>query len=243
MKALLFILISLSCLFQSCKELYSKEPINDGVYILADISDSFPEVSKFSVEQIKPLLTLNMNSMCGATVWVASVSDLRYTASHRISLENTNQLSENEFDRKTSIDSFYARINNRIKEIQGLKADGTNGTHLFFSLSNSLQNLASCTSCTSKTLIVLSDLREYSNLFNTYDSIELNMFQTNPKEMEELIDYHYHIPSLKGINIYLIHEPISKADDDAFHLLSNFLKTFLEKKGAKVTISSHLQSI
>ena len=63
-----------------------------------------------------------------------------------------------------------------------------------------------------------------------------------PETIETIFEKKAVLPSLVGIEVYLIYQPTTAENDATYRVVSEFYKTLLESKGATVNISANLSN-
>jgi hypothetical protein len=236
MKALILLFITLVCL-SSC----DNNKHYDCIYTIIDQSDSFAEVSHLTSSKLQSFLSLSKEPLHGATFWLAQATNYIYNPTQCVSVAETDRWSVNEFERKDTITAFYKQMDTLVESMKKQNKDGTDGSHVFFAMAQGVKALIECSECTNRTLIMTGDLKENSTLLNCYDEVQLKNIHTNPSRYMQLLDSSLMLPSLHGVKVCIIHEPLTEKDDADFHLLSQFVKSYLQKHGATVIVSSTFQ--
>ncbi len=238
MKSLIIYIFS-TVLFSACSST-DKKQVNQCLFILPDITDTLFAIDALSENTIcKGLSVTTDNPNAGATVHFIPITNMRYTKDNAVIIPCDIE-QDNEWERKLAIDSFKRLIQLQCDSVK-THHKGINGSAIFENLEYVLQRASECKGYNSLDIKVLSDLRQFSPLCNTYDTNKLSEFMIAPTLCGDWFDNTYYIPvSLKGITIWFIHQSKTVSEDHAFHIISTFLKFYLEDKGAKVFIQTTL---
>lgn len=235
-KRISFFLLLLTCI--ACSR--SILPKHACVTEVGDVTDSLLEVLQFNAEHITPLIPVinNDESMYdGATVRLTTLADVRMTDTRVIRIPAQNRDEGNDLDRKKAVQVFS---DNLLKEVEHIKQlpIGKSRSSVFEKLAFELDALMECTECTHRTMVVASDLHQFSGTVNTYDSLLIEKFVTYPECLDSILN-KYHFPeTMQGVVIYLVHQSSSPQDDKVFYVIATGLKRLCEAKGAQVHITS-----
>ena len=238
MKTLL-LLLALTQLLLGCGD--SEKKPTDYLFIGIDLSDSFPMVNELNSAHIMKLLRVSKDSLYhGAIIDVAGISHLRYNRGYRATIEATCEQDANDIDRIGKLTTLSSEIDSFLNILRTTRE--TQGSHVFHAVISALNGLSAYPSCDFKRVIFLSDLRENSPVFNSYKAQELAVLKNHPEKIIALLEKHYPLThSLNGVEVIFAHQPVSESEDEAFHLMSSVLKSYLSSKGASVRITQSLQ--
>lgn len=238
MKNLILILFFLvTCIIPSCKTVTSNRE-TDCVTILLDVTDSFPDIVSVNAKSILPVLRLSHDSLFGARVTIIPITNFRFNYSKTFSIPSENFMEHNEFDRKEVINEFKRNLDSGLTSFNK-KVPGTEGSYIFFAIANALNDLTDCKECDTKKLILFTDCRENTKVFNSYDKESIKFIQQYPEKISALLDRNWPIlKPLEGVQIFIEHHPTSQTEDDIFYIMSSFMKSYYEAKGAIVTLNS-----
>lgn len=193
-------------------------------------------VDRVTANDVTPMLSVfNGSPLSGASVEVSLITDLVHSPTFRVHIAPEDRYQSNDLTRKVAVDRFRHSIDS-IFNLAKVAPSGRERSEIFKAISNALQKLSESPG-TSKTLIVVSDLHENSERLKSYKPEALEEFQHNPDLIKSLVPVK---KSLKGIDIYLIHQPVSLGDDKIFTIISEALKSYLESNGATVHIATSL---
>lgn len=222
---------------QSCKTVTENRE-TDCVTVLMDVTDSFSDVANINANNILPVFRISHDSLFGARVTIAPITNLRFNQNKTVYIPSENMIGLNEFDRKEAIKAFKKDLDFGLG-VYNKKVVGTDGSYIFFAIANALNDLTGCKECDTKTLIIYSDCREKSKLFDSYNKESVKFMQKYPEKVSAVIDKNWPIQkSLEGVRIFIEHHPTSTTEDDLFYLMSGFMQSYYESKGAKVSINN-----
>lgn len=217
--------LTISCVISSiaCNG-FLTEPKGNTVGILVDLSDTFKQVNDLSIEELKPIFTINKNPYAPAKCILATITSLRYTETQKFSISGEREFESNIIERKRNIDTFYSQIEQTLKLLKS-GTIGSNGSFVCYALSKMLLEISNCNDCQGKKVIVFSDLMEHT-AFSVYDKKQYALLKTNPETVRQILDREYPLPPLGGIEIVFVHRPTNKGEDENFHTVSQFFKWY-----------------
>ena len=174
----------------------------------------------------------------GGAFRFSNVTDVSYNQIKEVSLEPANELFANEFTREKQVGRFKDSIAKIVADAGG-DSVGKEYSSIYLPIANELIHLAESTA-SRKILVIYSDLMENDIDISLYAKDQLQLFETNSEILKERFEKQKLLPSLTGIEVYIIFQPKDKEDDREFQIVSGFYKKMLEEKGAKVIISANL---
>lgn len=237
MKKSFYLLIVFS-LFSCHQDNENLKPIFVGLII--DRTDTFSEVRNFNTRSIFQIMNLEKEPNVAVDFVVASISNSRYNLEYRNSLEQApGILSGNELDRIESIDTFKAKVEKDIDRILS-EPIGLNGSYVFYALSQMINKASKTNPTGEKTILVLSDLADFTVGFNGLKETALQSYKSNPEKFNAYLDKEYPIDRTQNMKIIFVHVVTSKQDDNRFFILSSLLRNHLESKGIQVQTCSNL---
>jgi hypothetical protein len=237
---LLAFIISLSA-FACNKTEEEYIPNGDCLTILLDRTDEFQAPKTIKLKDFLPLLKVTSSDpTASANVRLAPITNIRFEKTYFVGIPQTDEYSMNELERKILIDTMKEQVQAYLNVIKNTPV-GMDRSSIFEQIALELNSLATCYAGNRKRMVILSDLHENTNWFNTYRPNQLDIFIGNQKCFNEKMDSNCPIRySIKGIVINLVHQPQSVLEDDRFYKISELLKTYYENKGAIVHVASTL---
>lgn len=206
------------------------------VVLFIDKTDVQKEPIK--VEDITPILGLDKSIWKHNKIRFQTLSNYEYTNVKEIELPYTFFLFSNPKKRKKEIIIFTANIDSTLKEIY--KADsGKARSSIYEPLVRTANTLAQ-SKASKKVMIVESDLQENTNTFSIYRESDYIQLQKHPEQVAERLETLLPLNDVQGIDIYLIYQPKSDADNERFILMAHLFTRIFEAKGAHVHIGSNL---
>jgi hypothetical protein len=227
------LLLTLLCLCGAACSRQEESASIDTIVILYDKTDPLNQYAITSDGTKKQLAINHEETLAGANVKIAVLTDLIYNPTFTASIPSEVEDESNALRRKKAIAQFNRSLDSIFTLAKQIKS-GREHSAIFTPLSKALNELA--ISKGRRQLVLLSDCQENSELFNVYKSNISELKKADKMASVIPIDH-----SLTGVVIYLIHLPISTADDRRFNQISEMLKTYLEGKGATVFIQTSLQ--
>lgn len=232
--ATVLLMVSAGCHFNR------KSPIHHCTTVVLDFSDEHLLTRRVTAGYLMRRSGLDENLFVGMDMNIRIITDLKHPESYSLSLPSAEEWESNELDRRHEVQDWVFGGDSLLRIVQSRNGE-TNGSEVFHHILTSLADIAACTTCTHRELLVFSDLRERSPLLNTYRPQQLDRIRQHPEEIGQLLGKHYpDLPPLNGITVTFIHQSRDKQEDEAFNVIAAFLKSYLEQRGASVTIQSHL---
>lgn len=169
---------------------------------------------------------------------LVSLSDVDLNRGYEASIKPGCSYTSNVYERKKEMANFSLELDSATGKLLS-EPIGRPSSSLYIPLANELSRLAE-SHAKKKTLIVFSDLLEESYLFSFGSPKTLQMLKENPDNVSAMLEKEAPLPSLKGVEIYVIFQPVNSAESNVFHIVSGFYQRLLESKGARVNISANL---
>ena len=174
----------------------------------------------------------------GALVSIGIITDKRYNKAYDFILEPDNNIFNGTHRRKKLWKHLIDTIDNAIENIRK-EPTGIERSAIFESAASELNKLRSCQDCKTLTLLIASDMRQFSHFFNSYDPAFLSRCKANQVFFDSLLDSNCPIEgSLKGVSVVIVHQPQSIKEDEAFYHISQLYTSYLKQKGASITIKT-----
>ena len=214
----------------------SSVPQTTEVVVLRDVTEK--NLLEPNPDEILGLFDLTNNAYSGAHFRFANISNVSYNVEQQVKIEATGKWLSNELDRQKEIEDFQ----NGVKKILAdAKSDSIGRSHssVYLPIARELIRLSQSKSgrCI---LIIYSDLMENTADISFYDKKTFNLLQSNSQILKNIFEKEEPLPSLEGIGVYFIFQPTTEENDTAYRVVSEFYKTLLEDKGAKVSIRTNL---
>lgn len=227
-------IMMMSVLFTCC--INNDKRKADCVHVLWDKTDTALH-DTIKADQLYDFLPVTSTEpLRGAFVRFSLVTQLKHTPSYTASIPAVDALSSNEIERKKDIQEFKDEIETHIRTCKQAPV-GYEYSEIFSAIKASIESLAVCADCTGRrVLVVLSDLHQNTPAWSVFDTVKWNALLKNPELIDSLVPVS---GSLKGIELYLVHQPGNITDDTLFDGMSQVFN-HLEKKGIKVHIVSSL---
>ncbi len=191
-------------------------------------------------DEIFPLFDLTSSPNHGAIFRFADISDVSYNQTKQVKITATGKWLSNEFDRQKEIDAFLKSAATICRESQN-DTLGKDRSSVYLPVARELIRLSQSAS-QRRILIVYSDLMENGTAISFYHSKEMKRLQSNPETIKKNLEEMAALPRLDGIEVLFIYQPITAQDDATYRVVSEFYKTMLQDKGARVTIEANLQN-
>lgn len=210
--------------------------LGNEVVLFIDKTDVQKEQLK--VDDIFSLLDMNKHMWQRNKIALQTLSNFEYNNIQEKELPFAFFLLSNPKKRKKEIGQFKTALDTALQSIYAIDSGRTRSS-IYEPVVRTLNELSK-SKAHSRILIVQSDLQENTQTFSVYRESDYVVLQ---KHREQIIGRFTKILSLQdihGIEVYLIYQPKSDADNDRFILMANLFKEILEQKGAVVHIGSNI---
>ena len=212
-------------------------PTSTEINVLRDVTEKM--IAQPNATEIFGLYNLSGdNKWNGAEFNFSNVTDVSYNTSSVEKIDAANEWLSNEIDRNKEIRKFQDSVSEIITS--GLKDTiGRNHSSIYLTVAHQLIHLSK-SKAQKKILVNYSDLMENELNFSFYNQKEFSLLQSNPDSVKKLFESWQPLPSLPGIEVYLIYQPANAESDSQYKLVSDFYRKILEEKGAIVHVSANL---
>lgn len=189
-------------------------------------------------ETIKQAAEVKNELWSGYLVHLVTLSDVDLNKVYEVKIEPEFRFTANEYARKKKMENFRQELDTAIDKLLSEPA-GRPSSSLYVPVMGTLERL-SASKAKNKRLVVFSDLLEESSLVKFDEKKTLTLLRQKPDSIAAILEKEAPVPSLNGIEIYMIYEPVNSTDSDQHRIISNFYKKIFEQKGAKVFIGANL---
>lgn len=214
-----------------------KLPPTTHVVVLRDVTDSF-------AVQPKPDVLLSLFALSegerwnGAWVELADITDVSYNAVSSTYVVPANKWLSNELQRDKEIDRFKQHVTTLV-DAEREDTTGRPYSSVYLAMAQQLVRLYEDWT-EKRVLVVYSDLMENTPSVSFYDTRVLASLNERPDKVVQAWEAVLPLPTLAGIDVYLIYQPVDAADDARYQVVSGFYKKMLEAKGATVQVAANL---
>lgn len=233
MKTIIFIFLLPALLCGGCGEDPHNTVGTTAVWVLHDISDTM--LRPPTPTDINALLKPTTNIWSGMEVYSRVINDKSINPMHRYVLPPADRLLENEDFRRAKVNRFTKMVSDSLGSLSPHGIILYKKSIILESISSTIQNIRA-NHASSKHLIVYSDLRE-NHYLNFYEAETLKAIEQSPEKVAEIIETHYPLPDMAGINIWLVYQPKDYHDNNTYMLIAHFLEKLFTAKGASVHIT------
>lgn len=195
-------------------------------------------------EQTKPewdkiFKTFNLQEDIWQSICVShfTISDVHLTKIGKAYLPTENHLS-NEINRRSHINAFNADCHNLATQIDTISS-GKNFSSVYLPIALQLNSLSK-SQAINRVAYLYSDLKENTPKLSLYNPATFKRLRAHPEELIEYFNTLCPLEDLKGVTVYLLHDPKDINDDTDYLFISGIYKTMLENAGATVIIQSGL---
>jgi hypothetical protein len=220
------------------------KPTTTEISVLWDVTDT--SIGKPGSNEIIRLYHLDGNDMWnGAEFRLSTLSNVNFNKTEVFSLQPRNKWLSNELEREKEIRRFTSKVAFLIDTPQS-DSVGKPSSSIYWPLFAELKRLGEPNGeiggnyVERRIMVIQSDLMENNASLSLYDPKQLKRFTSDPNSAKFLTDNLAQIPSLEGVEIYMIYRPMNAMDSERYTLISEVLKNLLQEKGAKVYRSANL---
>lgn len=206
------------------------------VVLFIDKTDVQKEQLK--VDDIFSLLDIDKHIWQRNKVALQTLSNFEYNNVQEKELPFAFFLLSNPKKRKKEIVQFKTELDTALQSIYAIDSGRTRSS-IYEPVVRTLNELSK-SKAHSKILIVQSDLQENTQVFSIYRESDYVVLQKHREQIIGRFTKILPLQDIHGIEVYLIYQPKSDADNDRFILMANLFKEILEQKGAIVHIGSNI---
>lgn len=211
-----------------------KEDITQHTIILYDQTEKGFTCLNFEEWKAGSALTENKNN--GEQLRINLISDVGFTKPKNLSIDAVSiPLLGNDYKRKTEIDTYYENVRQVFYSMQ-IEKSGKANSFVFKPISEALNTL-SVSHADKKQLVIISDLKENSSLYNFYSKEMLKILKDSPDKVKNIFLTKYPLMDLSGIVVFLYYEPVDYSDSDVFEIIADFYVSILTSHNATVFIN------
>ncbi len=167
-----------------------------------------------------------------------TITDVYPNPVWEVSVNSACVYLSNLYDRERVNAEFESGVDTALKDIQAIPP-GRNSSSIYISLSRELWHLHEI-NAKRKVLVVYSDLMEFSSTASFYDTPMLEQLNNNPQLVQQKFEKVAPLPDLRGIEVFIIFQPKDKEESQQFDVVSEFYRSLLQSKGARVSIMANL---
>lgn len=212
-------------------------PPTTEVVLLRDVTESF--IAQPDASEVIRLYNLSGdNRWNGAEFSFSAVTDVSYNPSAVIKIDAANEWLSNELERAKDTKQFQEELT---EILANAKKDtiGRWNSSIYFPIAERVIHLSQ-SKAKKRILLVYSDLMENTNGVSFYNSKEFSLMKSDPDLLRNSLEKIQPLPSLNGIEVYLIYQPRSAKEDSEYRVVSDFYRNMLQSKGARVHVSANL---
>ena len=215
-----------------------KAPQTQTISVLVDVTEEF-EVTP-QADYFKRSFGFQNDLWVGSILRLRTLSEIVYGHVFEHELLSAVQWFSNEGQRTGEINHFFKSIESSIDTINSMQTERIQSS-IYKTIVDELM-MVTASSATKKMVYVFSDLREHSEVLNTYQSSVLRQLYSKPNEIKEQLQQTATLPNLTGISIYIIYQPTSFETAKPFEAMAGIYKSLFTDQGASVHISHNLQN-
>lgn len=233
MKAIhLITLLLAACLWLGCG-LQHQGPRTTNMSIVFDRTDSIRNYPATPI-LLSPF-DLARDEYQGITITLTTISDKDINPRTIIALRPQNEWTSNIVERKEQISKFTTQVQHALDSMRNMTACGHSIVNR--TVAREANALAS-SHADSRYLLVYSDLYELNDRVNFYRRNVLQQIRQHPEAIAAQFEKTLPLQRLGGIAVWLLYEPKSFADNNAFMPIATMYQGMLEQRGATVHIAT-----
>ena len=214
-----------------------KPEIDNSIVLLRDETDSTE--NRLDAKTLLSYTDLDCDHWQSINFSFSSITDYDYNETSEVSLPSKLFILSNPQERDEEIATFTKNLQSGIDSFS-LQKNGRKESHIYTTVVRKLHELAQ-TPAANKVLILQSNLQENNaGTFNMYDSTNTFLLKKFPDSIQHRLLRLATPHNLTGIQIHLIHKPISQTDNVRFAQMAEIMKKIFTDAGATVFISANL---
>ena len=206
--------------------------------VLIDITDA-TRIDVPTGAELHDIIGFNVDLWKGFHLRIRLISEIVYSDAIDILLPAQNFLFSSRMDRLHDVRELYKELDVVLSQVKDSTEERMRSS-IYKTLASELNILADQPP-SQKRVLMFSDLREYSDLLDTYSYRTLQALQNNPDAIRTQIESTVNWSDLTGIDIQIIYDPVDLTDAQVFEVMASMTETILEQHGAQVTITNHLE--
>ncbi|HKR07327.1 MAG TPA: hypothetical protein VJY62_22020 [Bacteroidia bacterium] len=210
-------------------------PSTTEITVFRDVTDKY--LSRPEATEILSLYNFSSEYKWNGGIFrYSTLSDISYNSISEITINAENKWLSNEPERDKEIKKFMEKISDITSQEDSI---GKMHSSVYLPLARELKRLSKSDS-ERRIVIIYSDLMENDPDVSLYEKKEFELLTSNPGSLVKLFKSKEPLPSLSGIEIYIVYRPSDVAKDAEFRVVSEFYRKMLERNGARVNISANL---
>jgi hypothetical protein len=174
----------------------------------------------------------------GAHVRVRTLTDIVFSNIYEREIAPASSWLSNEQERIAEVNMFFSFIEQSLNSA-GVNNDELIQSSIYTSVVYELNYLSSL-SASIKELYIFSDLRENSELLNTYKKSVLARLNSDKEGIRKQLESSSKLDNLTGIKVYIIFQPKDYYSAKPFESLAQIYSEIIEDNGGEVHISNNL---
>ncbi|MDB5124816.1 MAG: hypothetical protein JWP94_2945 [Mucilaginibacter sp.] len=182
-------------------------------------------------ENISPELNLKENIWQGVSIIITSISDQDVNDRKFVTLPAENQWVGTEAIRLAKINHFNRDLQNALADSI---ASPLGHSIVYRTILKELSTLANSQS-KNRYIAIYSDMMEHSDV-DFYNAETFQLLRANPDRIKKELERSGQLPSLSGIQVWLIYNPRTYDANNSYMVVARFYKQLLESHGAIVHI-------
>jgi hypothetical protein len=183
-------------------------------------------------EDISAQLNLKENIWQGVTIKITSISDQDVNDCKFVTLPPENQWTGTEAIRQSKINHFKKEL---IVALADSRPTSVLGHSIVYRSILKVLTELSASRADKRCLAVYSDLMEHAEV-DFYSPKTLQILRTNPASVLSVLEQSGQLPTLTGIQVWLIYNRPTYESNNTYMVVARFYKQLLESHGAIVHI-------
>ena len=226
------IIVVLVILIASCSLQKSTSTV---VVLYKDVTDNL--LAKPNINEIMSLYAFD-NVDNGGLFYLTKITDVSFNETAKAKIPEQNHWFSNEFDRNKEISNFKNEIL-KILTHAYIDSSGRGNSSIYLPIARALNEL-STNKMQKRVMLIYSDLMENTIEMSFYDKYKMYLLKTNPDSIAKYFDDQLPLKNLKGIDIYIVYQPVGINQDEQFKIVSGFYLRMFESEGANVQIVANM---
>ncbi|QKJ32470.1 hypothetical protein HQ865_22790 [Mucilaginibacter mali] len=228
----LIALLPAVCLLQACG-IVPQTPASSDMTVVFDRTDSIRNCP--DAQTLLSPFDLERDRFQGLHIVLTTASDVDVNGRTVIDLKPQNELTSNIVDREKDISRFATQIQ---QALDSIRREPPCGHSIVYRAVAREANALASSSSTNKYLLVYSDLLEANGEVSFYRAGQLREIRRHPDTVSQLLESGLPLQPLAGMQVFLLYEPRSFADNGAFMPVAAMYRRMLERHGATVHVAA-----
>lgn len=225
-------LLLAACLWQGCGT-GAQAPVTTAMTAVFDRTDSIRNFP--NAQTLLSPLNLAQDKFQGIHIVLTTISDKDVNARTILDLKPENEWTGNVVERDDDIRRFVMQVQRALDSMRNMPA--CSHSIVYRAIAREANALAA-RRAGNKYLVVFSDLYEADDSINFYHKSVLQRIRQHPDTVAAQLEKSLPVQPLAGLKVWLLYDPKSFADNNAFMPVATMYQRMLERHGATVHVAT-----